>query len=78
MGLIPGAGGNLRLLSNLSKKMKTGIMGSLPLVQKAFETIGFAKVATSANQAQSFGYLIPDDQIVINRNYLFSEMTFLG
>jgi len=73
VGLIPGAGGNLRLLSNLSKKMKTGITGSLPLVQKAFETIGFAKVATSANQAKGYGYLIPDDKIVINRDHILSE-----
>ena len=70
VGLIPGAGGNLRLLSNLSKKMKTGITGSLPLVQKAFETIGFAKVATSAKQAQAYGYLTLDDQIVINRDHI--------
>tara|TARA_Y100000996_G_scaffold15409_1_gene11783 strand:- start:229 stop:2574 length:2346 start_codon:yes stop_codon:yes gene_type:complete len=73
VGLIPGAGGNLRMLSNLSKKMKTGITGSLPLVQKAFETIGFAKVATSAIQAKSYGYLIPDDVVVINRDYILSE-----
>ena len=70
VGLIPGAGGNLRLLSNLSKKMKTGITGSLPLVQKAFETIGFAKVATSAKQAQAYGYLTQDDEIVINRDHI--------
>ena len=73
VGLIPGAGGNLRMLSNLSKKMKTGITGSLPLVQKAFETIGFAKVATSAKQAKSYGYLIPDDKIIINRDHILSE-----
>ena len=67
VGLIPGAGGNLRMLSNLSKKIKTGITGTLPLVQKAFETIGFAKVATSAKQAQGYGYLLGDDKIIINR-----------
>ena len=72
VGLIPGAGGNLRLLSNLSKKMKTGITGSLPLVQKAFETIGFAKVATSAKQAQAYGYLTKDDEIVINRDHILN------
>ena len=73
VGLIPGAGGNLRMLSNLSKKIKTGITGTLPLVQKAFETIGFAKVATSAKQAQAYGYLLGDDKIVINRDYILSE-----
>tara|TARA_B100001094_G_scaffold318982_1_gene363206 strand:- start:23 stop:2368 length:2346 start_codon:yes stop_codon:yes gene_type:complete len=73
VGLIPGAGGNLRMLSNLSKKIKTGITGTLPLVQKAFETIGFAKVATSAKQAISYGYLTEDDKIVLNREHVLSE-----
>ena len=73
VGLIPGAGGNLRMLSNLSKKIKTGITGTLPLVQKAFETIGFAKVATSAKQAQGYGYLLGDDKIIINREHILSE-----
>ena len=73
VGLIPGAGGNLRILSNLSKKIKTGITGTLPLVQKAFETIGFAKVATSAKQAVSYGYLTEEDQIVLNRQHILYE-----
>ena len=73
VGLIPGAGGNLRILSNLSKKIKTGITGTLPLVQKAFETIGFAKVATSAKLAKSYGYLIPDDKIVLNRDHILYD-----
>ncbi|MBS30054.1 MAG: 3-hydroxyacyl-CoA dehydrogenase [Candidatus Marinimicrobia bacterium] len=73
VGLIPGAGGNLRMLSNLSKKIKTGITGTLPLVQKAFETVGFAKVATSAKQAQSYGYLTGDDKIVVNRDHILSH-----
>jgi 3-hydroxyacyl-CoA dehydrogenase len=73
VGLIPGAGGNLRMLSNLSKKIKTGITGTLPLVQKAFETVGFAKVATSAKQAQSYGYLINEDKIVVNRDHILSH-----
>ena len=70
VGLIPGAGGNLRLLSNLSKKIKTSIPGSMPIVQKAFETIGFAKVGTSAKHAQSYGYLRDDDLIIVNRDHI--------
>ena len=73
VGLIPGAGGNLRLLSNLSKKIKTNMPGSMPVVQKAFETIGFAKVATSAKQAQSLGYMTADDCVVVNRSHLLHE-----
>ena len=73
VGLIPGAGGNLRMISNLNRKIKTSMPGSFPIIQKAFETIGFAKVATSAKEAQAIGYLQKDDRIVINRNYILSE-----
>ena len=50
VGLIPGAGGNLRLLINMSERfppMKVGPMGP---AQKAFETIAFAKVSGSAHE----------------------------
>ncbi len=73
VGLIPGAGGNLRMLSNLSKKIKTAMPGAFPVVQKAFETIGFAKVATSAKQAQAYSYLTKEDVIVVNRDHLLFE-----
>ena len=73
VGLIPGAGGNLRLLSNLSKKIKTNMPGSMPIVQKAFETIGFAKVATSAKQAQAYGYMTSEDKIIVNRSHILYE-----
>ena len=42
-GLIPGAGGNLRMISNLSRKIKSAMPGAFPIIQKAFETIGFAE-----------------------------------
>ena len=68
VGLIPGAGGNLRMINNLSQKMKSAMPGAFPVVQKAFETIGFAKVGTSAEHARSYGYLTNDDIIVANRD----------
>ena len=73
VGLIPGAGGNLRMISNLSKKIKSAMPGAFPIIQKAFETIGFAKVATSAKEAQAIGYLQKDDRIVVNRDHVLSE-----
>ena len=73
VGLIPGAGGNLRMISNLNKKIKTALPGAFPVIQKAFETIGFAKVATSAKEAQAIGYLQNDDRIVVNRDHILSE-----
>ena len=51
VGLIPGAGGNLRMLLNLMENSGAGRMNSFQVAQKAFETIGFAKVATSADEA---------------------------
>ena len=73
VGLIPGAGGNLRMLSRLTKKINTMMPGAFPVVQKAFETIGFAKVGTSAHHSQSYGYLQKDDIIILNRAHLIKH-----
>jgi 3-hydroxyacyl-CoA dehydrogenase len=71
VGLIPGAGGNLRLLLNLMDNAgKHGRLNVFPIVQKAFETIGFAKVATSAEEAKKLGYLLKSDTIILNRDHL--------
>lgn len=65
-GLIPGGAGNKNLLfnieANLLEKGPQGWAGKsdggpFPKVQKTFETIGFAKVATSAMEGQKIGYL---------------------
>lgn len=70
VGLIPGAGGNLRMLRNISEKIKSPMPGAFPVVQKVFEVVGFAKVATSAQKAQSYGYLRESDEIIINRTHI--------
>lgn len=73
VGLIPGAGGNLRLLLNFIDSMAPARPGPFPPVQRAFETIGFAKVSSSAKEAVKLGYLKKGDKIVINSdNLLFS------
>ena len=69
VGLIPGGGGHLRMILNAFDDEKVGRMGAFQKIQKAFETIGFAKVATSADHAKSLGYLKQDDTIVLNRNF---------
>ena len=61
------------MISNLSKKIKSAMPGAFPIIQKAFETIGFAKVATSAKEAQAIGYLSKDDRIIMNRDHILSE-----
>ena len=71
VGLIPGAGGNLRLLLNLMENAgRKGRLNVFPVVQRAFETIGFAKVATGAEEAKYLGYLLRSDTIVANPDHL--------
>ena len=69
VGLIPGGGGNLRMILN-AMDSGTGRMGAFQKIQKTFETVGFAKVATSADEAKHLGYLKKDDTVVLNRDYL--------
>ena len=69
VGLIPGGGGNLRMILN-AMDGGTGRMGAFQKIQKTFETVGFAKVATSADEAKHLGYLKKDDTVVLNRVYL--------
>ena len=73
VGLIPGAGGNLRVLSNLTKKFKSGFTANFQVVQKAFESIGMAKFSMSAKQAQKLGYLTNEDEIVLNHQHLLKR-----
>jgi len=69
VGLIPGGGGNLRMILN-AMDGGTGRMGAFQKIQKTFETVGFAKVATSADEAKHLGYLKKDDTVVLNRDHL--------
>jgi len=69
VGLIPGAGGNLRVLEHFLEKMPPKKLGPMMAVQKAFETIGFAKVSTSAHHAKKLGYLREDNPIVLSRQH---------
>ena len=69
VGLIPGGGGNLRMILNAMEEGK-GRMGAFQKIQKTFETIGFAKVATSADEAKYLGLLKKDDTVILNRDHL--------
>ena len=42
-------------------------------VQRAFETIGFAKVSTSAHEAVDLGYLRQDCAIALSRDHLIAQ-----
>ena len=69
VGLIPGGGGTLRMILNAMEE-SNGRIGAFQQIQKAFETIGFAKVATSADEAKNLGLLKKNDTIVLNKDYL--------
>ena len=69
VGLIPGGGGTLRMILNAMEE-DTGRMGAFQKIQKTFETIGFAKVATSADEAKHLGLLKKNDTVIMNRDHL--------
>jgi 3-hydroxyacyl-CoA dehydrogenase len=71
VGLIPAGGGTKELLIRSERVVKTG--GPLPKVQHAFETIAYAKVSSSAKEAQELGFLMPEDKIIMNRDHLLYE-----
>ncbi len=68
VGLVPGAGGNLRVILNLMENSGSGRLNSFQVSQKAFETIAFAKVSTSADHAKHLGYLLKTDTIILNND----------
>ncbi len=68
VGLIPGAGGTLRILENFIDKMKPLRPGPFLPVQKTFETIGFAKVSFSAEEGFDLGYFKEGDLIIFSRD----------
>ena len=71
VGIIPAGGGTKEMLA----RAMDGATGAdlLPPVQRAFETIGFAKVSTSGPDAQRLGYLRPVDAFTMNRERLIAD-----
>ncbi|MCM1984052.1 3-hydroxyacyl-CoA dehydrogenase/enoyl-CoA hydratase family protein [Lyngbya confervoides] len=65
VGLIPGAGGITRLVSEVTQRAASESPSHIqPFLVQAFETIAMAKVSNSAYEAQDWGYLKPTDQIL--------------
>ena len=50
----------------------------LPFVQPVFETIGFAKVSTSAEHARQLGLLRETDAVTMNRERLIADAKALA
>jgi 3-hydroxyacyl-CoA dehydrogenase len=72
VGLIPAGGGSKEFLLRLTDNVPAGA-DLLPAVQQAFETIAYAKVSTSAEDARQMGFLNPGDPIAIHRERLIAQ-----
>ena len=74
VGLLPAGGGTKEMVIRHLEGIPEGVAADpLPFLRKAFETIGMAKVATSAKEARELGFLRPWDRITIQRDFLIQE-----
>ncbi|MGB6410099.1 MAG: 3-hydroxyacyl-CoA dehydrogenase/enoyl-CoA hydratase family protein [Candidatus Deferrimicrobiaceae bacterium] len=74
VGLLPAGGGTKEMVIRSLEGIPDGVSADpLPFLRKAFETIGMAKVATSAKEARELGFLRPWDRISIQRDFLIQE-----
>jgi 3-hydroxyacyl-CoA dehydrogenase len=72
VGLIPAGGGTKEMLARAMDTAPAGV-DPLPHVQRVFETIAFAKVATSGPDAKRLGYLRDADAVSMNRDLLIED-----
>lgn len=73
-GVIPAGGGTKEMLRRvLNPPMRTQNADAFPYLQRVFEQIGLAKVATSAEEARQAGFLTAADRIILNRDHLLTE-----
>jgi 3-hydroxyacyl-CoA dehydrogenase len=73
-GVIPAGGGTKEMVRRVvNPPMKTKNAVAFPYLQRLFEQVGQAEVATSALEGKELGILGPGDRIVINRVHLLAE-----
>jgi 3-hydroxyacyl-CoA dehydrogenase len=73
VGLIPAGGGCKEMLARSIEHLPGPHADLLPFVQRVFETIGFAKVSSSAPDARRLGLLREADAITMNRGRLIAD-----
>ena len=81
VGLLPAGGGCKEMAIRHLEGIPDGVnVDRFPFLRKAFETIGMAKVSTSAKEAREMGFLRPWDRITIQRDFLIQDAknTVLG
>src|SRR5947207_2036363 len=75
VGIIPAGGGTKEMLVRALDSIPKGVDDAdpFPFVKRAFETIALAKVATSAEEARSLGFVSTDDSISMNADRLIAD-----
>ena len=71
--LIPAGGGTKEMVARAVEAMPSGTTDFLPPIQRAFETIAFARVSASAPDAQRLGYLRQVDAFTMNTERLVAD-----
>jgi 3-hydroxyacyl-CoA dehydrogenase len=74
VGLIPAGGGCLAMLQRGCEGLDHNVPIDLfPFAQRMFETIGLAKVSTSAAEARKLGFLRASDAVTVYRDALLYQ-----
>ena len=67
VGLIPGAGGIMRMVERAADRAISHDPSHIQsFVTQAFQTIALGKVSKSAQEAQQWGYLLPTARLIMN------------
>jgi 3-hydroxyacyl-CoA dehydrogenase len=73
-GLVPGGGGCLRMVQRWTDAVQdVNEVDLLPLIAQGSLNIAMAKVATGAEEARRYRYLLPSDGITLNRDRLLQH-----
>jgi 3-hydroxyacyl-CoA dehydrogenase len=74
IGVIPGGTGTKEMLRRVvNPVMRIPNADPISVIQKVFEMIAMAKVATGAYEAFEFGFFQPGDRIIMNQGHLLAE-----
>jgi 3-hydroxyacyl-CoA dehydrogenase len=79
VGLIPAGGGSKEMVVRAYERQRLTPQDDwLPAMQRTFETLGFAKVSTSASHARELGLLRDTDRVSMNRDRLAADAKALA
>jgi len=73
VGVIPAGGGTKEMVARAAEATPPGNTDLLPPIQRAFETIAFAKTSASGPDARRLGYLRAVDGVTMNRERVIAD-----